>query len=63
MLSPTWAARESQEHEEILKRHPFDDYASVRARFCKSLRDQGYSVEQADKMADDKYPLPKKSNG
>jgi len=62
-LSPQWGENESQEHAQILKQHPFDDCASVRAIFCKSLRDQGYSVEQADKMANDKYPLPKKSEG
>jgi len=60
-LSPTWGERESKEHEEILKQHPFDDYASIRATFSKELREQGNSSEVAWRMAREKYPLPKES--
>ena len=63
LLSPQWGERESQEHIQILKQAPFDDYGSLRAVFWKSLRDQGYSVAQANKMAHDKYPYPNKPNG
>ncbi len=59
MLSPQWAEREVQEHERILEKHPFDDYASLRAIYFKSLTDKGYSSKRAEKMAVEKYPLPK----
>ena len=59
MLSPQWSARQSQEHERRLRENPLDDYRSVRVDFMGELRDQGYSQEQARKMAYDKYPSPK----
>jgi hypothetical protein len=58
-LNQSWGERRRLEHEQILKRSPFDDYGSIRATFCKDLRDQGYSVEEARKIAYSKYPLPK----
>jgi hypothetical protein len=63
LLSPQWGERQAQEQAQILKQAPFDDYGSVRAVFWKSLRDQGYSVAEANKMAHDKYPYPNKPNG
>lgn len=60
-LSPQWGEREAKEHERILKEHPFDDHASPRAIYFKSLTDKGYSSKQAEKMALDKYPLPKRT--
>ena len=63
LLSPQWGKRMSQEYAQILKQAPFDDDGALRAVFWKSLRDQGYSVAQANKMAHDKYPLPKQSKG
>lgn len=63
LLSPQWGERGSQEHVQILKQAPFDDDSSVRTAFWKSLRDQGYSVAQANKMAHDKYPYPRESKG
>ncbi len=63
MLSPQWAERETQEHEMILRKHPFDDYASLRATYFNSLADKGYSSKRAEKMALDKYPLPKSTDG
>lgn len=59
ILSPQWAERESQEHEMILRKHPFDDYSSPRATYFKNLVDKGHSSKRAEKMALDKYPLPK----
>jgi hypothetical protein len=58
LLSPQWGERGSQEHAQILEQAPFDDDGSVRYVYWKSLRDQGYSVAQANKMAHDKYPYP-----
>lgn len=63
VLSPRWSRREAQEHEKILKRHPFDDYAGIRATFTKELREQGNSSETAWRMACEKYPLPKAPEG
>jgi hypothetical protein len=63
LLSPQWGERMSQEQAQILKQAPFDDDGSVRTAFWKSLRDQGYSVVQANKMAFDRYPYPKEPNG
>jgi len=62
LLSPQWGERTSQEQVQILKRAPFDDDGSLRAIYWKSLREQGYSVAQANKMAHEKYPYPKETN-
>jgi hypothetical protein len=58
MLSTQWAEQEAQEHEEILKRNPFDDYASARATLTRQLREQGISQEAASELADKQYLLP-----
>jgi len=63
LLSPQWGKRMSQEQAKILKRAPFDDDGSVRFDYWKSLRGQGYSVAQANKMAHEKYPYPNKPKG
>jgi hypothetical protein len=62
LLSPQWGEKISQEQEQTLKQAPFDDDGSIRAAYGNSLKEQGYSVAQANKMAHDKYPYPKKSN-
>jgi len=62
-LSPSWSERRKLGHHEILKQYPFDDDASCRADFSKALVDQGYSSEDAWKMACEKYPLPEESSG
>jgi hypothetical protein len=61
LLSPKWAEIESKEHERILQQYPYDDFASLRARLMKSLRDQGNSPEEARKIAYEKYPQLKTS--
>lgn len=63
LLSPQWGESGSLEHAQILEQAPFDDDGSARTVFWKSLRDQGYSVAQANKMVFDRYPYPKESNG
>jgi hypothetical protein len=60
LLSPQWGERCSREIGQMLKQAPFDDDGSVRATFWKSLREQGYSVAQANKISHDKYPYPNK---
>jgi len=62
-LSPQWGGRAAQEHAQTLEQAPFDDDGALRAAYGKSLRDQGYSVAQATKMAHEKYPYPKESKG
>ncbi len=60
-LSPLWGERESQAHKQLLKQHPFDDYASARATLHKELKEHSHSAEAAWIMACAKYPLPKNS--
>lgn len=57
-LSPEWARREAEEHERLLRVHPFDDGAIVRAKLCRELREQGHPSEVAWQMACDRFPLP-----
>lgn len=56
ILNPSWCDRKKLEHKEILKKHPFDDLAGLRASYCRELREKGFSEEEIDKMAYDKYP-------
>jgi hypothetical protein len=58
VLSPSWAKRKAQEHDRILKEHPFDDMAGIRARLTRELRDAGHSPQAASQMACQRYPLP-----
>lgn len=58
-LNPRWGELESKRQEEILREHPFDDNASLRANLTKAYRDQGHSPEAAWKMACERYPLPR----
>lgn len=58
-LSPYWAEQRSIEIEKMLEDNPYDNHASIRAVFSKSLRGKGYSVLVAEKMALDKYPTSK----
>ncbi len=57
-LAPEWARRSELEHIQILRDHPFDDDASVRATLTKKLRDQGHTPEDAWRLACNKYPEP-----
>ena len=63
LLSPQWGVRGFHEHAQILKQAPFDDDGSLRAVYWKSLRDKGFSVAQANKMAHEKYPYPNELKG
>ncbi len=57
-LYPHWGEREAQRHEQILRRHPFDDNAALRADSTRDYREQEYSPEDADRMAWERYPGP-----
>ncbi len=62
-LSESWAGRLANEHEVILRRHPFDDASSVRATLCAELRTKGLPTEAAWATACEQYPLPVGSGG
>jgi hypothetical protein len=61
-LSLAWAKRETERHEEILQKHPFDDFAGARASLCGTYRAQGKTQEEAWKMACEKYPPSNRIN-
>lgn len=54
-LSNTWGQKEKAEHQGILKKHPFDDLAGLRATYCRHLRQKGFSEAEIDKLAYEKY--------
>jgi len=59
-LSPEWAAREIDNHLDILRNHPFDDLASERATLSLTLRQGGrISADEAWRQACEKYPQPR----
>ena len=55
-LNETWKEREREKHQRILKLHPFDDLAGLRATFSGQLRKQGYTEIEIEKTAYEKYP-------
>ena len=61
MIFPHWGERERERHEDILRKHPFDDQGSARAILSKSYRDQGTSPEAAWQKACEEFPLPEGS--
>ena len=48
-LSESWGRRVAQDHEQILQKHPFDDFSAIRARLSTQV---GWT------KACEKYPLP-----
>lgn len=56
MLNENWKQTENEKHRNILKIHPFDDLAGIRATYCGQLRKQGFSEIEIDKLAYEKYP-------
>ena len=57
-LSPQWGERKTQEQEQILQQHPYDDEVHTRVNLTREYRDQGYSAEVAWQMACEQHPLP-----
>lgn len=55
-LNDTWQQKKSEEHKIILKKHPFDDLAGIRAAYSGQLRQQGLSEKEIHKIAYKKYP-------
>ncbi|MHC0441417.1 Imm63 family immunity protein [Flavobacterium sp. 3-210] len=56
VLSDSWKQKEKAEHQTILKNHPFDDLAGLRATYCRQLRQQGITEAEINKLAYEKYP-------
>ena len=56
LIDTQWKEMNQKEHQEILKRHPFDDLASLRATYYRELRGKGYSESEIDQLAYQKYP-------
>ena len=57
-LDSSWRNRLRGYHFRVLKNHPFDDQSSIRAQYCKQLRDDGADADKAWSLACEKYPLP-----
>ncbi|MES2395994.1 MAG: Imm63 family immunity protein [Bacteroidota bacterium] len=55
-LKDTWGKKKNAEHQSILKTHPFDDLAGLRATYCGQLRKKGYLETEINKLAYAKYP-------
>lgn len=56
ILNANWREKQVKENSQILARYPYDDYASLRATYCGILREKGYSEEEINQLAYDKYP-------
>jgi hypothetical protein len=56
LLNESWKQKEKAEHGGILIRYPFDDTASLRARYLGQLKKQGYSDEEIEKLLYERYP-------
>jgi hypothetical protein len=58
-LSPSWAAREVEDHIDILRKHPFDDWGGERlALFAELKRGGRISLDDAWQRACHKFPKP-----
>ena len=55
-LNEIWRERGHAKNLLFIKAAPFDDLAGLRATYCGELRKQGYSEEEIDKLAYEKYP-------
>jgi len=55
LLNIKWQDKEAQRHHEILKNHPFDDLAGLRASYIAKLRRDGHTEIEIKKLTE-KYP-------
>ncbi|WP_142785035.1 Imm63 family immunity protein [Changchengzhania lutea] len=58
LLNKIWEEKTIKKHNEILKEHPYDDLARLRASYCRKLRAKGLSEPEIDQKAYAKYPEP-----
>ena len=56
ILNNTWKEEQIEEHDQILKRNPFEDASLLRSTYCRELRGKGLSQEEIDFLAYKKYP-------
>jgi len=57
-LDSSWKKTKVQHHEAVLRKYPYDDNVLLRLEFYKELKARGHSPEEADRIADEKYPRP-----
>lgn len=57
IINQLWKDKNQMEHQRILEDYPFDDLASIRAKYCKRMREQVISDNEAWRLACDKFPL------
>ena len=62
ILNENWSKIEYEEHLQILKNHPFDDLAGLRAKYYRELREKGLPEDEIEKLAFEKYPENEKNN-
>lgn len=62
MLNENWKQVENAKHKNILKIHPFDDLAGIRATYFRKLREQGLSETEINKLAYENIPIIKRKN-
>ncbi|GEP52725.1 hypothetical protein FNO01nite_33970 [Flavobacterium noncentrifugens] len=55
-LNSNWKEKRITSQLNILKNHPFDDLASIRATYSYELRKLGYSEVEINKLVYEKYP-------
>lgn len=58
LLSPEWESKIQEEQNQILKKHPYDDFSSPRADYYIELKNT-LAKELAWAKACEKFPLPK----
>ncbi|GAB2775441.1 Imm63 family immunity protein [Salinimicrobium soli] len=58
ILNKIWGEKTAKKHSEILLESPFDDFASIRANYCRHLRKLGFNEDEISQKAYHKYPEP-----
>jgi hypothetical protein len=56
ILNENWSQKEHEEHLQILKSHPFDDFAGLRATYYRELREEGLPEGEIERLVFEKYP-------
>jgi len=57
ILNNEWEEKERKEHQSILKIHPFDDFAGLRATYARAIRTKGISEFEIERLIYEKYPI------
>ncbi|HOU85756.1 MAG TPA: Imm63 family immunity protein [Spirochaetota bacterium] len=56
ILNLDWEEKQKNDHLNILKDYPFDDFAGLRATLSGELRKKGLSENEINKLVYEKYP-------